>query len=149
MTSQCRPSTSACRHKWSTCLRISKRIWSHPHFIAHDLAVVKNISDRIAVMYLGKICEVSGSEDLYRNPAHPYTDVLLSSIPVPDPTVAVKKISVEGEPPSPVSPQLDVALIRVAPTLLNVAVAKNLRCAKLSLATLWPVTIRSSAARHQ
>jgi peptide/nickel transport system ATP-binding protein len=55
-------------------------------------------------MYLGKICEVSGSEDLYRNPAHPYTDVLLSSIPVPDPTVAVKKISVEGEPPSPVSP---------------------------------------------
>ena len=73
-------------------------------FIAHDLAVVKNISDRIAVMYLGKICEVSGSEDLYRNPAHPYTDVLLSSIPVPDPTVAVKKISVEGEPPSPVSP---------------------------------------------
>ena len=73
-------------------------------FIAHDLAVVKNISDRIAVMYLGKICEVSSSEDLYRNPAHPYTDVLLSSIPVPDPTVAVKKISVEGEPPSPVSP---------------------------------------------
>jgi len=73
-------------------------------FIAHDLAVVKNISDRIAVMYLGKICEVSSSDDLYRNPAHPYTDVLLSSIPVPDPTVAVKKISVEGEPPSPVSP---------------------------------------------
>jgi peptide/nickel transport system ATP-binding protein len=73
-------------------------------FIAHDLAVVKNISDRIAVMYLGKICEVSGSDDLYRNPAHPYTDVLLSAIPVPDPTVAVKKISVEGEPPSPVSP---------------------------------------------
>ncbi len=73
-------------------------------FIAHDLAVVKNISDRIAVMYLGKICEVSSSDDLYRNPAHPYTDVLLSSIPVPDPTVAIKKISVEGEPPSPVSP---------------------------------------------
>jgi peptide/nickel transport system ATP-binding protein len=73
-------------------------------FIAHDLAVVKNISDRIAVMYLGKICEVSSSDDLYRNPAHPYTDVLLSSIPVPDPTVSVKKISVEGEPPSPVSP---------------------------------------------
>ncbi|CAB4882880.1 MAG: ATP-binding cassette domain-containing protein [Actinobacteria bacterium] len=73
-------------------------------FIAHDLAVVKNISDRIAVMYLGKICEVSSSDDLYRNPAHPYTEVLLSSIPVPDPTVAVKKVSVDGEPPSPVSP---------------------------------------------
>ena len=73
-------------------------------FIAHDLAVVKNISDRIAVMYLGKFCEIASSEDLYRNPAHPYTNVLLSSIPVPDPTVATKPVLVDGEPPSPVSP---------------------------------------------
>ena len=73
-------------------------------FIAHDLAVVKNISDRIAVMYLGKFCEIASSEDLYRNPAHPYTNVLLSSIPVPDPTVATRPVLVDGEPPSPVSP---------------------------------------------
>ena len=73
-------------------------------FIAHDLAVVKNISDRVAVMYLGKICEVAGSDELYRAPAHHYTNVLLSSIPVPDPSVAVKRHPIEGEPPSPVFP---------------------------------------------
>ena len=54
-------------------------------FIAHDLAVVKNVSDRVAVMYLGKLCEVAASDDLYRRPAHHYTKVLLDSIPVPDP----------------------------------------------------------------
>lgn len=73
-------------------------------FIAHDLAVVKNISDRIAVMYLGKFCEVASSDGLYRQPAHPYTNVLLSSIPVPDPTVPFRGAAVEGEPPSPVLP---------------------------------------------
>jgi peptide/nickel transport system ATP-binding protein len=73
-------------------------------FIAHDLAVVKNISDRVAVMYLGKICEVARSDDLYRAPAHHYTHVLLDSIPVPDPTVAAAKTAIEGEPPSPVLP---------------------------------------------
>jgi peptide/nickel transport system ATP-binding protein len=73
-------------------------------FIAHDLAVVKNISDRIAVMYLGKICEVAPSDGLYRNPMHHYTSVLLNSIPVPDPEIAVTKTAIEGEPPSPVLP---------------------------------------------
>jgi len=73
-------------------------------FIAHDLAVVKNISDRVAVMYLGKFCEIGPSDDLYSRPAHPYTKVLLDSIPVPDPHVEVAKIDVEGEPPSPVNP---------------------------------------------
>jgi peptide/nickel transport system ATP-binding protein len=73
-------------------------------FIAHDLAVVKNISDRIAVMYLGKICEVAPSDGLYAMPAHPYTSVLLNSIPVPDPEIAITKTSIEGEPPSPVLP---------------------------------------------
>ncbi|MFN8022322.1 MAG: ABC transporter ATP-binding protein [Acidimicrobiales bacterium] len=73
-------------------------------FIAHDLAVVKNISDRVAVMYLGKMCEVAPSDVLYENPAHHYTSVLLNSIPVPDPEVAVTKTAIEGEPPSPVLP---------------------------------------------
>ena len=73
-------------------------------FIAHDLAVVKNISDRIAVMYLGKICEVAPSDALYQQPAHHYTGVLLDSIPVPDPEVEVSKVAIDGEPPSPVLP---------------------------------------------
>jgi peptide/nickel transport system ATP-binding protein len=73
-------------------------------FIAHDLAVVKNISDRVAVMYLGKLCEIAASDDLYSRPAHPYTNVLLESIPVPDPEVAVTGTTITGEPPSPVNP---------------------------------------------
>ncbi|MFZ4812226.1 MAG: oligopeptide/dipeptide ABC transporter ATP-binding protein, partial [Ilumatobacteraceae bacterium] len=73
-------------------------------FIAHDLAVVKNISDRVAVMYLGKMCEVAPSDRLYERPLHHYTNVLLNSIPVPDPEVAVTKTAVEGEIPSPVLP---------------------------------------------
>ncbi len=73
-------------------------------FIAHDLAVVKNISDRVAVMYLGKLCEIADSDDLYAQPAHPYTNVLVESIPVPDPDIAVGRAAAIGEPPSPVAP---------------------------------------------
>jgi peptide/nickel transport system ATP-binding protein len=74
-------------------------------FIAHDLAVVKNISDRVAVMYLGKMCEVSEANDLYDHPAHPYTELLLGSSPVPDPTAAIDHESVdEKELPSPIDP---------------------------------------------
>ena len=74
-------------------------------FIAHDLAVVKNISDRVAVMYLGKICEVGGPDDLYATPAHPYTAALLRSIPVPDPTVPpVQSGLITGDLPSPIDP---------------------------------------------
>jgi peptide/nickel transport system ATP-binding protein len=77
-------------------------------FIAHDLAVVKSISDRVAVMYLGKLCEVATSEALYRDPAHPYTSALLASIPlvpVDDAAwAAPRRAPVEGEPPSPVRP---------------------------------------------
>jgi peptide/nickel transport system ATP-binding protein len=74
-------------------------------FIAHDLAVVKNISDRVAVMYLGKMCEISEADELYSTPAHPYTELLLGSSPVPDPTVDVDDVRViEGELPSPLAP---------------------------------------------
>jgi peptide/nickel transport system ATP-binding protein len=74
-------------------------------FIAHDLAVVKNVSDRVAVMYLGKLCEVAGSDTLYAKPAHPYTGTLLAAIPVPDPSVRPRDHEVVGgELPSPVAP---------------------------------------------
>src|SRR5690606_26109068 len=73
-------------------------------FIAHDLAVVKNISDRVAVMYLGKMCEVGASDAIYAAPAHPYTDVLLTSIPVPDPEHQPVPADLDGELPSPVNP---------------------------------------------
>ena len=74
-------------------------------FIAHDLAVVKNISDRVAVMYLGKICEVGAPDELYATPAHPYTAALLRSIPVPDPTVPpVQSGLLTGDLPSPIDP---------------------------------------------
>jgi len=74
-------------------------------FIAHDLAVVKNVSDRVVVMYLGKICEVAGPDRLYAHPAHPYTDALLKSIPVPDPGIRPSEQgTLSGELPSPLAP---------------------------------------------
>jgi peptide/nickel transport system ATP-binding protein len=73
-------------------------------FIAHDLAVVKAVSDRIAVMYLGKLCEVGPTERLFARPAHPYTALLLEAIPVPDPTVRPAANIAVGEPPSPLAP---------------------------------------------
>ncbi len=74
-------------------------------FIAHDLAVVKNVSDKVAVMYLGKLCEFADPDTLYANPAHPYTAALLSAIPEPDPEMAgAARAGVGGEIPSPLSP---------------------------------------------
>jgi peptide/nickel transport system ATP-binding protein len=73
-------------------------------FISHDLAVVKNISDRVAVMYLGKLCELGPADDLYGEPAHPYTRALLSSIPHPEPGHEPEGDGLGGELPSPLDP---------------------------------------------
>ena len=73
-------------------------------FIAHDLAVVKHISDRIAIMYLGRIVESGEGQEIYKNPLHPYTRSLMSAIPVPDPHRKIKRQVISGDVPSPINP---------------------------------------------
>jgi peptide/nickel transport system ATP-binding protein len=108
-------------------------------FIAHDLAVVKAVSDRVAVMYLGRLCEVGPTEALYRKPAHPYTALLLEAIPVPDPTVRPPRSVPVGEPPSPLAPpcgcrfrtrcaRADRHCAEVTPQLQEIAPGRQVAC---------------------
>ena len=116
-------------------------------FIAHDLAVVKNVSDRVAVMYLGKLCEVASPDVLYSQPAHPYTAALLSAIPVPDPSApaarpdeARRRASLAGDAPEWLS------LSHPLPATPRIAARpKNRPCAPSPTATSSRATSRWSA----
>ncbi|MCQ8211176.1 ATP-binding cassette domain-containing protein [Cetobacterium somerae] len=91
----------------NTLEELQKKLGLTYLFIAHDLSMVKHISDRVGIMYLGKLVELSTSDSIYKTPLHPYTEALLSAIPIPDPDISLKKerIILEGDIPTPINPK--------------------------------------------
>ena len=98
--------------------------------ISHDLAVVKYLADRIAVMYLGKVVELGTGDDIYRRAAHPYTDALIKTIPVPDPPVerAKTEVGIRGELPSPIDPPSGCRFRTRCPRAQELCAAEEPRC---------------------
>ncbi len=103
--SRSRRSMFRCRRRFSTCCSNCRtQIGLTYLFVAHDLSVVKHISERVAVMYVGRIVEMASTLPLFNNPKHPYTEALLSAVPRPDPRLRSQRIVLEGEVADPANP---------------------------------------------